>query len=71
MKHRCRLFEEGDAHELCLCESPVIQVDQDQQALCYSAVESVCASELSGLGGNKTDSNTRLNTKIKVCVQLF
>ncbi|CAM9210897.1 unnamed protein product [Ectocarpus sp. 13 AM-2016] len=63
---RCRLFEEGDAHDLCVCESPVIQVDQDQQALCYKAVESVCASELSGLGGNKTDSNTRLNTKIKV-----
>ena len=65
---RCRLFEEGEAHELCLCNSPVIQVDEEQQALCHSAVQNVCANELPGLGGDKTDSNTKLNNKIKVCL---
>lgn len=63
---RCRLFEEGEAHELCLCESPAIQVDEEQQALCHSALQNVCTNELAGLGGDKSDSNTRLNNKIKV-----
>lgn len=64
--HRCRLFEEGDAHDLCECQSPVIQVDTNQQGLCYAAVEDVCEDEWPGLGGNKTNANTRLNNKIKV-----
>lgn len=63
---RCRLFEEGEAHALCVCGSPVIQVEREQQVRCHLAVEGVCASQLSGLGGNKTDSNSRLNNKIKV-----
>lgn len=63
---RCRLFEEGVAHELCDCESPIIQVDAEHQASCYAAVEDVCADEWPGLGGNKTDANVRLNRKIKV-----
>lgn len=41
-------------------------MDTDQQGLCYAAVEGVCEDEMPGLGGNKTNANTRLNSKIKV-----
>lgn len=68
---RCRLFEEGNEHDLCMCKSPVIQVDEDQQALCFSVVGNVCASELSGLGEEKSNSNTKLNNKIKVTPHTF
>ena len=51
---------------MCLCTSPVIHVDEEQQALCHLAVQNICATELPGLGGDKTDSNAKLNNKIKV-----
>lgn len=41
-------------------------MDTDQQGLCYAAVEGVCEDGWPGLGGNKTNANTRLNSKIKV-----
>lgn len=67
---RCRLFEAGEAHELCVCGSLDIDVDEDKQSLCYTAVEDVCDDEWPGLGSNKTDSNSRLNAKMKVELML-
>ncbi|CAM9188184.1 unnamed protein product, partial [Discosporangium mesarthrocarpum] len=66
---RCRLFEEGSRPELCDCENQVISKDKVQQELCFAAISKACAAEdgLGGLGeGNRTDSNSRLTSRVKV-----
>ena len=62
--NRCRLFEEGQAHSLCDCGSTMVETEALQQMLCYAAIVDVC--EGPGLGRNKNDAVTRLNSRMKV-----